>query len=70
MTVVMIILFIGTLALFGVFAWIAYRLDRARDREAGRTGLTGNQWRLLAYGIGILLFLIAAFIEWRVVIAE
>lgn len=61
-----LVLFIGTLIVFGVMAYYLNQMS-SEDREEGG-GLSGNQMRLLAWGGVIIVGLIGAVIEYFMVL--
>lgn len=65
-----IALFAVTLVLFGFAGWLALRVASSADEQYGRTPLTKNQWRALAWALVVVAALVGAVIECRVVLRE
>lgn len=63
-----LILFFGTLMALGILGAVLFTLSRENDKPYGNSGLTGNQWRILAWVGVIVLGLIAAVIEFFVLV--
>lgn len=61
-------LFFGTLMALGILGAVLFTLSRENDKPYRDTGLTGNQWRMLAWVGVIVLGLIAAVIEFFVLV--
>jgi len=63
-----VLLIIGTMAVLGVAGYALFRMGADHDEEFGATGLTKNQWRLVGWLLVLLLGIIGAIIEWKIVL--
>ena len=63
-----IILFVLTFVIFIIGGWAAFTLSKPQDEEYGESKLTKNQIRLIGWGVAILIALMAAVIEYFIVI--
>jgi hypothetical protein len=63
-----LLLFFGTLMALGLLGALLFTLSRENDKPYADSGLTGNQWRLLAWLGVIVLGLLAAVIEFFVLV--
>lgn len=65
----LLVLFAVSLGLLGLFLFAAFAVSKDADRKDAE-GLTNNQWRLAAWILAILAALIAAAIEFLVVVRK
>lgn len=63
-----LLLFFGTLMALGLLGGLLFTLSRENDSPYKNTGLTGNQWRLFAWLGVIVLGLMAALVEFFVLV--
>lgn len=64
---VVLVLFVVSLAVLAGFLGLAFHISRDADRKEG-SGPSDNQWRLIAWVVAILAALVAAVVEFFVVV--
>lgn len=65
-SVTIIVLFILTLIIFGFAGWLALHVAKSEDSPYGKTPLSKNQWRALAWLLVVIVALVGAILEFKI----
>ncbi|MDK2971648.1 MAG: hypothetical protein PWP23_1403 [Candidatus Sumerlaeota bacterium] len=66
----LIVLFTITLIVFGFMGWLALTVAKSADEEVEGSRLTKNQWRAMAWLVAVLVCLVAALIEYKIILGN
>ena len=64
------VLFTFTFVVFIFAGWLALRVANSADSRREGARFSNNQWRLIGWGVAVLICLVGAIIEFSIIFGE